>query len=155
MIISRNYWDTVPENIDSPRIMLFLIISSRARVHAPLDFAHSEYVDITGKGMNDYRRSYKKIVKTVKDNPPGVSYLNVPEWFFKIGLKNKYELLIAHYYITKLHNSKRGSPKISYKEFIEKYSIPAHRRLKKKYETIIKKLIAKNYEKRPNNKKEV
>ena len=144
MIISKNYWDSVPDNIDSPRIMLFLIVSSRARVHAPLDFTHSEYVDITGKGLNDYRKSYKKIVKTVKDNPPGVSYLNVPEWFFKIGLKNKYELLIAHYYITKMHNSKKGSPKISYKDFIEKYNIPTQRRIKQKYDKIINK-ITKHY----------
>jgi hypothetical protein len=152
ILVPAEYWEVVFPI--TPRVMLFLILSSKAMLKLDLDLSYKEYIKLTENRLNNYRRSYIRIIKTVTENPPKKVYIKVPLWFFKIGLKNKYELLIAHYYITKIHNSKRGSPKLSYKDFIEKYNIPTQRRIKQKYEAIIKNLI-NNYEKKPNDEKEI
>lgn len=147
ILVPVEYWEnSFPI---TPRVMLFLILSSKAMLKLDLDLSHKEYIELTGSRLNNYRKSYTRIIKTVTENPPKKVYIKVPLWFFKTDLKNKYELMVSHYYITKIHNSKRGSPKLSCKEFIDKYNIPIQRRIKQKYDKIIKNLI-NNYEKKLN-----
>jgi hypothetical protein len=139
ILVPVEYWGAVFPI--TPRVMLFLILSSKAMLRLDLDLSHKEYIELTGSRLNNYRKSYARIIKTVTENPPKKVYIKVPLWFFKTDLKNKYELMVSHYYITKIHNSKRGSPKLSHKDFVEKYNIPTQRRIKQKYDKIINKII--------------
>jgi hypothetical protein len=138
ILVPAEYWAAVFPI--TPRVMLFLILSSKAMLKLDLDLSHKEYMELTGSRLNNYRKSYTRIIKTITENRPKKVYIKVPLWFFKTDLKNKYELMVSHYYITKIHNSKRGSPKLSHKEFVEKYNIPSQIKIKKKYDTIIKKI---------------
>jgi len=139
LIIAKNNWELVVHIIDTKEAMLYLIITSRAKIRIPKAVSYQKYKDITNKRMNNFRQSCTEVLEwiKIKDHKPSKSYIKVPLWYFKIPLKNKYELLVAHYYITKIHYASREYPRFDYDEFCFKYKLEPTRKLKTKFKKYI------------------
>lgn len=135
LIIATNNWELVVHIIDNKEAMLYLIITSRARIGIPKTVSYQKYKDITNKRMNNFRQSCAEVLEWIKlkEHKPSKNYIKVPLWYFQIPLKNKYELLVAHYYITKIHYASRNYPKFDYDEFSLKYNLEPTRKLKAKF----------------------
>jgi hypothetical protein len=135
LIIATNNWELVVQIIDDKEAMLYLIITSRMRVGAPKKISHQQYKNITNKRINNFQQNYAEVLKwvAIKEHKPSKNYIKVPLWYFQIPLKNKYELLVAHYYITKIHYASRNYPKFDYDEFCLKYKLKPTRKLKTKF----------------------
>jgi hypothetical protein len=142
LIIATNNWELLVKIIDKKEAMLYLIIASRAKIGIPKKISYQQYKDITNKHMNNFRQCYNEVVECLKysDHKPSKNYIKVPLWYFKIPLKNKYELLVAHYYITKIHYAFRKYPRFDYDEFCLKYKLESTRKLKAKFKKHIIKL---------------
>lgn len=135
MIIARNNWETAKDIIGYPKFYLLLMLFSRQRVKAPLKVSHNQYIQITGKRLNNFRKYHTDLVTALNDFSPSKSYINIPNWYFTIPLKNKFELLYYHYVITKTHDTIKGTVKLSFDDFVEKYKIKRTKDNRKKWNT--------------------
>ena len=140
LIIPRNTWSIAISGIKkgSRGTMLYLLLGSRIRVSQTFDVKYSEYKSITGKRLNNYKVVREKMLELHQIHPPSKSYIHVPVSFFKIPLKNTFELKVAHYKITQDHD--RGYSKkyrYDFDQFCKKYEIPNNKDSKYKFNQLI------------------
>lgn len=140
LIIPRNSWNDAIKGVKkgSRNTMLFLIIASRIRVSQTHDVKYSEYQSITGRRLNNFQEIRGKITEAHHKKPPSKSYLHVPLWFFKIPMKNTFELKVAHYKITQDHD--RGYSKkyrYDFKQFCDKYEVKNNKDSRYKFNQLI------------------
>lgn len=138
-MIPRSHWDIARNAIITKKKLthLFLLLSSKRLANAP-PVTSTEYRQWTGRRLNRFKESVKKIEEQLDKIPQSKSYIRVPDKFFKIPLKNTFELLVIHYVVTKNHDSKMRN-KYFFQEFAERYGVNPTRQNKYKFNKIIKK----------------